>query len=49
VIANEDDQAYLFGVKESNQFYCSEGDLRKPLCQRMIGRSIRNDFIKPNK
>lgn len=49
VIANEQDEAYLFGVKERNQFYCSEGDLKKPICQRMIGRSIRNDFVSPSR
>lgn len=49
VVKKEKDEAYLFLVRETTAFYCSEGDLDKPLCQRMIGQAILNNWLFPEK
>jgi hypothetical protein len=36
-------------VKETVPFYCSEGDLKTPICQRIIGHSIKNKWFNLNK
>jgi hypothetical protein len=45
VIRAERSHAFLYGVKETNPFFCSEGDLKDPICQRMIGHSIKNKWL----
>jgi len=49
VVKKEKDEAYLFLVRETTAFHCSEGDLDKPLCQRMIGQAIVNNWLIPEK
>lgn len=49
VVKKEKDEAYLFLVRETTPFHCSEGDLDKPLCQRMIGQAIINNWLIPEK
>lgn len=36
-------------MKETVPFYCSEGDLKTPICQSIIGHSIKNKWFNLNK
>lgn len=49
VVKQEKDEAYLFLVRETTAFHCSEGDLDKKLCQRMIGHAIVQNWLIPEK
>ena len=49
IIELEEDKAYLFGVRETSPFYCSEGSLDKSICKRMIGHAIKTNLIYTNK
>jgi len=49
IIRAERSHAYLYGVKETVPFYCSEGDLKNPICQRIIGHSIKNKWFNLNR
>ena len=49
IVKKEKDEAYLFLVRETTAFHCSEGDLDKPLCQRMIGHAITSNWLLPEK
>ena len=49
IVELEEDKAYLFGVRETSPFYCSEGSLDKPICRRMIGHAIKTNLIYTNK
>lgn len=49
IVELEEDKAYLFGVRETSPFYCSEGSLDKPICKRMIGHAIKTNLIYTNK
>jgi len=40
VINQKRDVAFTLQSRDTVPFYCSEGDLSKPLCRRMIGYSI---------
>jgi hypothetical protein len=37
--------AFTIQIKETVPFYCSEGDLKSPICQRIIGHSIKNKLL----
>jgi hypothetical protein len=37
IIQKNRDEAFMFGIREGAPFYCSEGDLTKAICKRMIG------------
>jgi hypothetical protein len=41
--------AYAFFVHEKNPFYCSEGDLDKVFCKRMIGYALRHNWQRAHK
>lgn len=41
--------AYAFFVHENAPFYCSEGDLDKVFCKRMIGYSLRHNWQRAHK
>lgn len=49
IVKREKDEAYLFLVRQTQPFYCSEGDLDKALCQRMIGHAIKSNWLIPEK
>ena len=50
VIKRELDEAFMFMVRETVPFYCSEGDLVKEMtCQRMIGHAIVSKWLIPDK
>lgn len=49
VVKPERDEAYLFLVRETVPFHCSEGELKEPLCQRMIGYALTKDWLLPDK
>lgn len=49
VVKPERDEAYLFLVRETVPFYCSEGELKEPLCQRMIGYALTVKWLLPDK
>jgi hypothetical protein len=40
IIKRNADKAFSFHVQTNGPFYCSEGDLTKTICQRMIGYAI---------
>lgn len=40
IIKRNADKAFSFHVQTNGPFYCSEGDLTKTLCQRMIGYAL---------
>jgi len=40
VINQKRDVAFTLQSRDTVPFYCSEGELSKPLCRRMIGYSI---------
>ena len=40
IIQTNKDRAFTFHTQSHSPFYCSEGDLTKQLCQRMIGHAI---------
>lgn len=49
IVKPEKDEAFLFLVRQTQPFYCSEGDLDKKLCQRMIGHAIVSNWLIPEK
>lgn len=50
VIKRELDEAFMFMVRETVPFYCSEGDMKADrTCQRMIGYAIVNKWLLPDK
>lgn len=41
VVRREQDEAYLFIVQDTGPIHCSEGEMKKPICRRMIGWALR--------
>ena len=41
--------AFTIQIKETVPFYCSEGEFKNPICQRMIGYSILKGYQKAPK
>lgn len=44
IIRNNQDRAFTFQVAQTVPYYCSDGDLDKGLCQRLIGYTIHTTW-----
>lgn len=44
IIQRNQDKAYLFGVRDTKPFYCSEESITKIQCERMIGHAIYKNW-----
>lgn len=44
IVQRNQDKAYLFGVRDTKPFYCSEESIEKLQCQRMIGHAIYKNW-----
>jgi hypothetical protein len=49
IIRRERNEAYLFFVQDTVPFHCSEGELKEPICQRLIGYAILRRQLYPPK
>jgi hypothetical protein len=45
----EQDYMFLFSVRQAKPLYCSQGEMTKPGCQKMIGWGIYHKYILPGK
>lgn len=45
----EQDYMFMFSVRQAKPLYCSQGEMTKPGCQKMLGWGIYHKYILPGK